>query len=79
MLGINTMMCSYLLYQSRLVPRFISVTDLAGATLILLAAVLEMFGVILQSTWGAVLAIPEASYEMILAVWLIVGVFNTSK
>jgi len=79
MLGINTLMCSYLLYQSKLVPRPIAVMGLAGATLILLAAVLEMFGIILQlSTWGAVLAIPVASYEMILAVWLIVKGFNVS-
>ena len=79
MLGINTLMCSYLLYQSKLVPPPIAVMGFAGATLILLAAVLEMFGIILQlSTWGVVLAIPVASYEMILAVWLIVKGFNVS-
>jgi hypothetical protein len=79
MLGINTMMCCYLLYKSKLVPRFISVIGLAGAALIFIAALLEMFGVILQlSTWGAVLAIPVAAYEMILAVWLIVKGFNSS-
>lgn len=80
MLGINTMMCSYLLYKSKLVPRFISLMGLTGATLIFIAALLEMFGIILQlSTWGAVLAIPVALYEMILAVWLIVKGFHLSK
>ncbi|MDQ8736215.1 DUF4386 domain-containing protein [Paenibacillus sp. LHD-38] len=79
MLGVNTMMCSYLLYKSKLVPRFISVMGLTGATLIFIAALLEMFGVILQlSTWGAILAIPVALYEMTLAVWLIVKGFNLS-
>jgi hypothetical protein len=79
MLGINTMMCSYLLYKSKLVPRFISSMGLTGATLIFIAALLEMFGVIAQlSTWGAVLAIPVAFYEMTLAVWLIVKGFNVS-
>ncbi|MCL6605505.1 MAG: DUF4386 domain-containing protein [Paenibacillus sp.] len=77
MLGINTMMCSYLLFTSRLVPRFISVMGITGATLIFIAALLEMFGIILQlSTWGAILAIPVALYEMTLAVWLIVKGFN---
>jgi hypothetical protein len=79
MLGINTMMCSYLLYKSKLVPRLISFMGLTGATLIFIAALLEMFGIILQiSTWGTVLAIPVAVYEMTLAVWLIVKGFNLS-
>jgi len=79
MLGINTMMCSYLLYQSKLVPRFIAVMGFAGATFILIAALLEMFGIILQlSTWGAVLAIPIFAYEMTLAIWLIAKGFNLS-
>jgi hypothetical protein len=79
MLGINSLMCSYLLYQTKLVPRTIAVIGLVGAVSIFVAALLEMFGVILQtSVWGAVLAIPVASYEMILAVWLIVKGFNIS-
>ena len=79
MLGVNTIMCSYLLYKSKLVPRLISVLGLTGATLILVAAVLELFGVILQvSAWGAILAIPVFAYEMTLAVWLIVKGFNSS-
>jgi hypothetical protein len=79
MLGINTAMYSYLLYTSRLVPRFLAIMGLTGATLIFLAALLEMFGVILQiSLWGAILALPVAVYEMTLAVWLIVKGFNPS-
>ncbi|WP_284646622.1 DUF4386 domain-containing protein [Paenibacillus silviterrae] len=79
MLGINTMMCSYLLYKSKLVPRFISYMGLTGAALIFIAALLEMYGVILQlSAWGAVLAIPVALYEMTLAVWLLVKGFHVA-
>jgi hypothetical protein len=77
MLGVNTLMYSYLFYRSKLVPKFISVMGLAGASMILIAALLEMFGVIQQvSAWGVILAIPIAFYEMILAVWLIVKGFN---
>ncbi|UKS24231.1 DUF4386 domain-containing protein [Paenibacillus sp. HWE-109] len=80
MLAVNTMMCSYLLYKSKLVPRFISIMGLAGATLIFIATLLEMFGIILQlSTWGAILAVPVFAYEMILAVWLIVKGFNSTS
>lgn len=77
MLGINTAMYSYLLYSSRLVPRWIAIMGLTGATLVFLAALLEMFGIILQiSLWGIILALPVAIYEMTLAVWLIVKGFN---
>ena len=77
MLGINTLMFSFLLYQTKLVPGPIAVMGLIGATLIFIAALLEMFGVILPiSLWKVVLALPVASYEMILAVYLIVKGFN---
>jgi hypothetical protein len=79
MLGINTTLYSYLLYRSRLVPRPLALLGLTGATLVFVAAVLELFGVILQvSIWGALLAVPVAAYELILAVWLIVKGFNSS-
>jgi len=78
-LGPSTLMMSYFLYDSKLVPRFISVMGLVGGTLILVYALLVMFGVFLQdSTWGAILGIPVFAYEMSLAVWLIVKGFNSS-
>ena len=53
MLGINTMLYSYIFYQSKLVPRFISLLGMTGATLVFIAALLEMFGVFSQlSVWG---------------------------
>jgi len=77
MLGINTMMYSYLFYKSRLIPRFIPIIGLTGAVLVVLCALLVMFGAIEQvSTWGAILALPVAVNEMTLAVWLIVKGFN---
>ena len=79
MLGINTMMYSYIFYKSKLVPRFISILGMTGATLVFICALLVMFGVIQQvSVWGAILALPVAANEMILAVWLIVKGFNES-
>ncbi|MZQ80927.1 DUF4386 family protein [Paenibacillus sp. 5J-6] len=77
MLGINTMMYSYIFYKSKLVPRFISLLGMTGATLVFIYALLVMFGVIQQvSVWGAILALPVAANEMILAVWLILNGFN---
>jgi hypothetical protein len=79
MLGINTMMYSYIFYKTKLVPRFIPILGMTGAALVFVCALLVMFGVIEQvSVWGGVLALPVAANEMILAVWLIVKGFNSS-
>mgnify|MGYP001104021220 CR=1 FL=1 len=79
MLGINTMMYSYIFYRSRLVPRFIPILGMTGAALVFICALLVMFGVIEQvSAWGAILALPVFANEMILAIWLIVKGFNES-
>lgn len=80
MLGINTMLYSYIFYKTKLVPRFISSLGITGAALVFIAALLEMFGVIPQlSVWGALLSLPVAANEMILAVWLIIKGFNLSS
>lgn len=79
MLGINTMMYSYIFYKTKLVPRIISILGITGATLVFTCALFVMFGVFPQiSVWGVILALPIAAYEMILAVWLIVKGFNIS-
>jgi hypothetical protein len=77
MLGINTFIYSYVFYQSKLVPRKLSVIGLFAAVLIFVSAILEMFGVILQlSKWGILFGTPIFVYEMTLAVWLIAKGFN---
>ena len=77
--SLNALIVSYLLYQSRLVPRFLSVWGLIGAPLILAASLLRVFGVLtLFSPIAALLALPIALNEMVLAVWLIVKGFNSS-
>jgi hypothetical protein len=77
MLGINTVMYSYIFYKTKLVPRFISILGMTGATSVFICSLFVMFGIFPQiSFWGAVLAVPVAANEMILAVWLIVKGFN---
>jgi hypothetical protein len=76
-LGINTFIYSFIFYQTKLIPRKISVIGLAGAILIFIASLLEMFGIFPQlSVWGALFAIPVFVYEMVLAIWLIIKGFN---
>jgi len=77
MLGINTFIYCYVFYRSGLIPKALAVCGLIAAASIFTAALLELFGVILQlSVWGIVLALPIFFFEMILAVWLIVKGFN---
>lgn len=77
LLGINTMLYSYIFYKSGLVPRFIPILGMTGAVLVFSASLFEMFGVFPQlSVWGAILSLPVAANEMILAVWLIAKGFN---
>ncbi|MFN3850532.1 MAG: DUF4386 domain-containing protein [Spirosomataceae bacterium] len=72
MLAINTFIYSYVFYKTMLVPQKLATLGLVSACLIMVAALLEMFGVIEQlSTWGISLALPIAIYEMSLAIWLI--------
>ena len=77
---IGAMMYYYIFYQTRLVPRWLSVWGLVGATLLMAAAVSLMFHLIgYLSTFQAVLVLPIAVQEMVLAVWLILKGFNPSN
>ena len=67
-----------LLYQSKLVPRFLSIWGLIGVPGILAAGFLGMFGLSPYSTTSILLFLPYALNEMVLAVWLIVKGFSSS-
>jgi hypothetical protein len=77
--SLGALMFYYLWYQSKLIPRFLSVWGLIGATLTLPVGLLCMFGLITElSALGLILALPLALNEIFLAVWLIVKGFNSS-
>jgi len=72
--SLSALILNYSLYQSKLLPRFISVWGLIGATLLLASGLLGLFGLKIVM----LLAPPIAVQEMVLAVWLIVKGFNSS-
>ena len=76
---LGALMFYAVLYQSRLVPRWISVWGLAALIPYLAAEFLALFTLLdpLSST-GVLLHIPLAVQEMVLAVWLIVKGFSPS-
>jgi len=69
----------YLLYQSKLLPQWISVWGFIGAPLYFASGLLAMFGLVDPlSPILVLLFLPAALLEMVLAVWLIVKGFNPS-
>ncbi len=71
--SLGALMIYYLFYQSKLIPRWLSVWGLIGAILYLAQPLLGMFGSVLE-----ILFAPLAVQEMVFAVWLIVKGFNPS-
>lgn len=76
--GITAVILNYSFYQSRLVPRFISVWGLIGALLGVASGVLGVFGLDPFSTLSVALFLPIAVNEMVLAFWLIIKGFTTT-
>jgi hypothetical protein len=77
--AVNDLLLGYLLYQSRLVPRFLPVLGFIGAPLLIVNTLAIMFGltgpILTLSTIGV---LPIALFEFLLGVWLTVKGFNSS-
>ena len=71
--GLGALIFNYLLYKSKLIPRWLSGWGLIGATLMLATGLIRMFDPSL--IYGA---LPLLLNEMVLAVWLIVKGFSSS-
>ena len=77
--SLGGLMFYYLLYQSKLVPRWLSGWGLVGLIFGLTAGLLVMFGFFgPTSSIIDVLQVPIGLQEMVFAVWLIVKGFNPS-
>ena len=77
--GVGALMYYWVLYRSRLVPRWLSAWGLVAIASLMLSGVLVMFGVIEPlSPPQVVLALPIFLQEMVLAVWLIAKGFDSS-
>jgi hypothetical protein len=75
--GLGSLTLNYVLYQSKLVPRWLSIWGLIGAVLLFIYGLTGIFGLgIGLSSPYTLLAMPIAVQEMVFAVWLIVKGFN---
>jgi hypothetical protein len=75
--SIGSLMFYYLLYKSKLIPRWLSGWGLIGSTLFLASAFLPLLSYVSPSTL-VYLHLTGAVNQMVLAVWLIVKGFNSS-
>jgi hypothetical protein len=71
--SLSALVLNGMLYRSRLIPRWLSVWGLVGATLSFATYLLQFLGVDLD-----ILFLPIALQEMVFAVWLIVKGFDPS-
>ncbi|MDH5388368.1 MAG: DUF4386 domain-containing protein [Gammaproteobacteria bacterium] len=76
--SLGSLILNYALYQTRLVPRWISVFGLLAAASILTARLMLLYGLELSSNTMAILDGPIFLQEMIFAVWLIFKGFDRS-
>lgn len=72
-LGLYSLFFCYLLYRSKLVPRFLSGLGLIGYVSLSASAIMELMG-----HNGMLLYAPGALFEIIFPLWLIVKGFNLS-
>lgn len=73
----NTVVMAYVLFSSRLVPRFIPVLGLIGGPLIFIMTVGRMFdGYSQLPAWAALTVLPIFAWEVSLALWLIIKGFR---
>lgn len=76
--SLGALLFYYLLYQSKLLPRFISVWGLIGVALILTLNLLSALGLEVGISIGLIFALPIILNEIFLGIWLIVKGFSSS-
>ena len=76
--GLAGLMFAYLLYQSKLIPRLLSVLGLIGYALLLPGTVLDMLGQVnVNQGVGLIVLLPGGLFELILPIWLFVKGFSS--
>jgi Domain of unknown function (DUF4386) len=78
--AIDTLVLAYLMWRSRLIPRFIAGLGLLGGPLLFVSATAVLFGAYQQVSWpGAVAPLPVFAWELTLAVFLIAKGLRTTQ
>jgi hypothetical protein len=77
--AVGGLMFSYLLFQSKLIPRYLSALGLIGYAMLFLGAVLNLFNIFnISNGIGIFVYLPGGLFELFLPVWLFIKGFNSS-
>lgn len=77
--ALGGLLFSYLLYLSKLVPRYLSGLGIIGYLMLFLGAVLDMFSIFnINDGAGMLLYLPGGLFELFLPIWLFIKGFNSS-
>jgi hypothetical protein len=77
--GVNDLLLGFLLYNSRLVPRSLSLIGIIGGVVLFAGDIAVLFGYLGQrAPLTALFAVPVALFEFSLGVWLVVKGFRPS-
>ena len=77
--GLGGLIFSYLLYQSNIIPRWLSVLGLIGYAMLSIGVLLDVFGYFYMNTdAGMLLYTPGGLFELFLPIWLFIKGFNSS-
>jgi hypothetical protein len=78
--AIDTLVLAYLMWRSRLIPRFIAGLGLLGGPLLFVSATAVLFGAYQQVSWpGAVAPLPVFAWELTMAIFLIAKGLRTTQ
>jgi len=76
--ALGGLILSYLLYLSKLIPRYLSGLGIIGYTILFLGVTLNMFGLInINGGAGMLIYLPGGLFELFLPLWLFVKGFNS--
>jgi len=77
--GLGGLIFSYLLYQSKLIPRSLSALGVIGYAMLSVGVLLDLLGYFYMNTdVGMLLYIPGGLFELFLPAWLFIKGFNSS-
>jgi hypothetical protein len=77
--ALGGLMFSCLLYQSKLIPRYLSGLGILGYVILFLGVVLDMFSIFnINGGAGMLIYLPGGLFELFLPIWLFIKGFNSS-
>jgi hypothetical protein len=77
--ALGGLMFSYLLFQSKLIPRYLSGLGIIGYAMLFLGVVLNMFSIFnINDGFGMFIYLPGGLFELFLPIWLFIKGFNSS-